>query len=297
MRAGRSSSGRHHFRAAAASGVKTLLSILVDNLIVGDMQRTLSCYPPLSASELEGNSSLNVVIAYEDFESGKHAKRTYDFLAQNLAGQCQLHNQMWKFDVLGIPKLCEMATQDAAHADIILVSCHGSTELPEAFKTWVEGWLDEKPRAIGLVLLFSSHEDCLEADHIRKYAQEIARRGHMEFFMQPANWQPEKALAPSLFNFARPTAFDPSLMPPLASILGIPILKAHKCELLKAMIWKITMAHGGKDKIRYRSEGIWNGREEEFMLRHLSEQHETALKLTPELVAWFALELPGRMRS
>jgi hypothetical protein len=49
------------------------------------------------------------------------------------------------------------------------------------------------------------------------------------------------------------------------------------------------------DAIRESSKT--DGREEEFLLQHLSEQHETALKLTPELGAWFALEMPGRMRS
>jgi len=58
-----------------------------------------------------------VVIAYEDFETGKQAKRTFDFLAEQLKDECQFTNQMWKFDVLNIPKLREMAAKDAAGAE------------------------------------------------------------------------------------------------------------------------------------------------------------------------------------
>src|SRR5438105_1310923 len=78
----------------------------------GAMQRSLT-YPPLT-SGLEAQPELNVVIAYEDFETGKRAKTTYDFLSENLGTNCKFSSQMWKFEVLGIPKLREMAAQDAA---------------------------------------------------------------------------------------------------------------------------------------------------------------------------------------
>src|SRR5437867_8328337 len=84
----------------------------------GVMERALT-YVPLP-SDPEANPNLNIVIAYEDFETGKQAKKTCDFLAQNLSDHCQVSNQMWKFDVLGIPKLREMAATDAAQADVVI---------------------------------------------------------------------------------------------------------------------------------------------------------------------------------
>src|SRR5258706_2790481 len=100
------------------------------------MQRTLT-YPPLP-SNLEANPNLNVVIAYEDFETGKQGKKTCDVLAENLGDGCKLSSQMWKFDVLGIPKLREMAAKDAAQADIVMISCHGHYDLPIEVKAWIE---------------------------------------------------------------------------------------------------------------------------------------------------------------
>jgi len=68
----------------------------------------------------------------------------------------------------------------------------------------------------------------------------------------------------------------------ISAILRMSILKQHKCELLKAMLWKITMAHGGKDKIRYRSEAVWNGREENLKKYH---EHVWTLQwLTDQLI-------------
>src|SRR5207245_10236995 len=107
------------------------------------MQRTLTYVPP-GVSDLEVNNTFNVVIAYEDFETGKHAKSTYDFLVEHLHGECRFTNQMWKFDVLGIPKLREMAAKDAAMADIIIISSHGGEELPPDVKAWIELRLIEK---------------------------------------------------------------------------------------------------------------------------------------------------------
>jgi len=149
------------------------------------MQHTL-IYPPLGSSELGANASFNVVIAYEDFESGKHAKKTYDFLTENLGGDYHFRNQMWKFDVLGIPKLREMAAKDAAAGDIIIISCNGGNELPRAVKDWIELWLAEKSGAIAIVALFDRPQDHLfQTREIRDYLAAVARRGHIEFFSQP----------------------------------------------------------------------------------------------------------------
>jgi hypothetical protein len=153
-----------------------------------DMQRTLT-FPPVDSPEVESNPVFNVLIAYEDFETGKHAKETYDFLAENLGRECQLTNQMWKFDVLSIPKLREIAVRDAAMADIILISSHGEP-LPEYVKKWTESWLMEGTQALALVVLFDRPETQSGAasSPLREYLADVAKRGRMEFFAQPDVW-------------------------------------------------------------------------------------------------------------
>src|SRR5262245_65262142 len=103
------------------------------------MQNTLN-FPSLRSTGGEGDLTFNVVIAYEDFETGKNAKKTYDFLVEHLGHECVFSNQMWKFDVLTLPKLKEMAISDAREADIIIISAHGNNDLPPQVKAWIEGW-------------------------------------------------------------------------------------------------------------------------------------------------------------
>lgn len=149
------------------------------------MQNTLS-FPPFKSPNTEDSSTFNVVIAYEDFETGKHAKKTYDFLVEHLGDECRFSNQMWKFDVLAVPKLREMAAKDAAAADIIIVSAHGTNEVSRELKAWTESWLKQQSHAIALVGLFDSQE--YMDNPTRSYLADAARRAQIEFFSQPGAW-------------------------------------------------------------------------------------------------------------
>ena len=142
--------------------------------------------PSLRPARGETDPTFNVVIAYEDFETGKNAKKTYDFLVEHLGEECVFSNQMWKFDVLSLPKLREMATGDAREADIVIISAHGSNDLPTQVKEWIEQWLAAKPHAIALVGLFDA-ESYLQ-NLSSAYLADVARRGGMEFFSQPGVW-------------------------------------------------------------------------------------------------------------
>jgi len=149
-----------------------------------DMEHALA-FAPLDSCDTETNPCFNVVIAYEDFETGKQAKRTYDFLVENLGRDCQFTNQMWKFDVLTIPKLREIACADAADADIVFISCHGD-DLPQHVKDWVESWLVVAAQPLALVALFDCpQEEARRTRKARRYLRDAARRGNMEFFVRP----------------------------------------------------------------------------------------------------------------
>ena len=150
------------------------------------MQHTLTRFPGTTTPVLDLNPPFNVVIAYEDFETGKHAKRTYDFLVQNIGADWHFANQMWKFDVLMLPKLREIAVEDAARADIIIISSRGC-ELPGQVKVWIESWL---PIATGPLALVALHprEELMRYNVSHNYLAEVAKRGNMEFFAQPDVW-------------------------------------------------------------------------------------------------------------
>ena len=95
---------------------------------------------------------------------------------------------MWKFDVLSIPKLREIAVRDAVLADIILISSHGDP-LPDHVLKWAESWSMEGSQALALVALFDrpeSQNGSLKS--VREYLADLAKRGQMEFFAQPNFW-------------------------------------------------------------------------------------------------------------
>ena len=149
------------------------------------MQRSLT-HHRLSSQPVDETPGFNILIAYEDFECGKQAKATYDFLVENLDADCHFSNTMWKFDVLGIPKLREMASKDVAEADIIIIACKGHHRLPADVKAWFESWVEEKTAAIALVALLDSSEiNPEQVEATRDYLASVAKRGRMEFFMQP----------------------------------------------------------------------------------------------------------------
>jgi hypothetical protein len=144
------------------------------------MTRTLNLLP-LDSPDFGHVPAFEVLIAYEDLDTGKRAKKTYDFLVENLGTDCQFTNQMWKFDVLGIPNLREMAVKDSTKADIIIISCHGA-RLPAEVQAWIELSLREPHRPFALVAMFDEHADCADT---RNYLESLAKRGQMEFFAQP----------------------------------------------------------------------------------------------------------------
>jgi hypothetical protein len=167
-------------------GLNTPLPMVAAEFIVRFAMQTSIIHPQLGPSDLEANSTFNVVIAYENFAAGKHAKETYDVLTRNLGHECRFSHQMWNFDVLGNPKLREMAAADAAQADIVIVSFESANKLPGSVKAWIEQWLDKKANAIALVALFASPgEEGAQSRATREYLADVARRGRMEFFAQP----------------------------------------------------------------------------------------------------------------
>lgn len=145
--------------------------------------------PNFRSSDSDPNPSLNVVIAYEDLETGKRAMKTYDYLIEHVGDQCLFSNQMWKFDVLAVPKLKEIAAKDAAAADIIIVAAHEGNELGPEVKSWIELWLSYKRRTSAMVGLFG--DESIDAP-VRNYLASVAKRAKIEFFCEPGFW-PGKA--------------------------------------------------------------------------------------------------------
>lgn len=132
--------------------------------------------------QTEPVSTLNAFIVYEDVHAGKRAKEMCDLLAENLGRHWRVDSELWNFRALQVPRLREIAAENAGIADMAIVSCFGA-DLPEAVTEWLDSWTMRPNRAVALIGLFPEEE--LDPDSIpsaRATLVRAARRGGMRFF-------------------------------------------------------------------------------------------------------------------
>jgi hypothetical protein len=141
----------------------------------------------------------NVVIVYEDFVTGTRAMTVYDSLARSLANHYEFTNSAWKFEILRQASLKKIAVFDAIEADLVLISAHAGSELPEEVRAWIHLWLAQEFQAncaLGL-LLAETDEMIGRLAPAHSYLQEVATQHKLDFFSQAVD-VPGLPLAPRL---------------------------------------------------------------------------------------------------
>src|SRR5882762_2685118 len=114
---------------------------------------------PTYAGSRRTSAHLNVVIAYADFSSATLAKQILEESLRVLSSHFVVKTTLWKFDLLNLAGLREMATQDAAEAQIIIISAHKEYGLPDGAKTWVESCLTNPAvKEVAFVALMKDEE-------------------------------------------------------------------------------------------------------------------------------------------
>lgn len=130
-----------------------------------------------------------VLIVYEDLPAGLQARRVYENLNHSLQQDCEFNYDMWKLDALEIPRLSQLAAEEAAEADMVILSGHG--RLTQLLKEWVSEWLPhrgEHKKAL-VAVLDIERERHPETVALRDYLEEVARKGEMDFFPYFARMQ------------------------------------------------------------------------------------------------------------
>ncbi|MHB8519479.1 MAG: hypothetical protein ACYDH9_01860 [Limisphaerales bacterium] len=169
--------------------------------------------PETDGLEPETFPNFNVVLVYEDFPAGVRAKQTLDRLLHDLDPQFVYNSKIWKFDILQISQLRELAAQDAADADLIILAACGTTELPAGVKCWINLWLARagRSRRALVSLLDNRTEPATNRGSICSYLREIAQKGHMDFFCQEADW-PNEETRSYLAKLRQDAVKKPSMM-------------------------------------------------------------------------------------
>jgi hypothetical protein len=139
----------------------------------------------------------NVLIMYEDFGTGKRAKRGLDCVAEELGNDFEFRHTMWRLDILQDPKLNILAAPALAEADLLIISLRAEGQIPAKIRVLIDMWLAEKINRDGaLVALFEAKASETRGSVYACLAN-LARRHGLDFLVQTVG-EPENQEEPSL---------------------------------------------------------------------------------------------------
>ena len=125
-----------------------------------------------------------VLATFEDSATGTRVKEFCQRLGRHLGRQCRLVEHVWLFSTFRLPELQQIAAEEAATSDVVVISVHQAQSLPDEVKGWIGLWLQRKGNrtAILLALLDPVYEG--HPSPVQVYLQDIASQGHMQFLME-----------------------------------------------------------------------------------------------------------------
>ncbi len=136
---------------------------------------------------------VRVVIACEDSTAAEQACALLDCVGKDCGAGGRLIYRWWNFEVLAINSLRELASYEAAAADLIIIAAHESGKLAPGIRDWITRWLElRKGRGGALVALLASTPEVTGAPKVVfSKLKASAARGHLDFFA--ATCDPEAA--------------------------------------------------------------------------------------------------------
>jgi hypothetical protein len=70
----------------------------------------------------------------------------------------------WKFEMLVVPSLRDLAIKDAVESPLVVIAARGGEELSPGLRLWLKEWATQRLFPGMLVVLLSSNPDYMEAD-------------------------------------------------------------------------------------------------------------------------------------
>jgi hypothetical protein len=102
-------------------------------------------------------SSINVLIAYNEIAAGRCGMDLFSALRHDVPPQLDLRCDLWRFDLIGLPGIHEAAVLAARHAQIIIVAAGAEVDLPERIKDWLDqSFIRKSPGSAMMVALMDS---------------------------------------------------------------------------------------------------------------------------------------------
>lgn len=146
------------------------------------MTTTLPAGEPLARKD-----SCTVVIVYDDAAARARAMEACDCLIQQCWAEVEFDFQWWRADFLADPMMAEVAAEQAANADFVIVGCDPHQEFSPALREWFESWADRRRGRDGALLnLMSEWAASAAGWRNEQFLRDIARRALLDY-LTPAS--------------------------------------------------------------------------------------------------------------
>ena len=141
-------------------------------------------FNPNQTVDIADRPTFYVFIIYEDSRAGRRAKHFYDRVIQELEDECDFSLELWSFQVLALPGIGNAAARAAAHADFVILSMHGKSQLSVQTKDWIVRWSgligDCKPALVAL--LDSRTTGRVTVASTLDYLRKVADQNNISFY-------------------------------------------------------------------------------------------------------------------
>ena len=93
---------------------------------------------------------------------------------------------IWRFELLNVAGLREIAATDAAAADLVVISTHAPGKPAAVVRQWIKAWFQARRGRQGklLLLLDEARQNMPDLSPIEKYLKKLAGLGRMEFLIK-----------------------------------------------------------------------------------------------------------------
>ena len=125
-----------------------------------------------------------VLATFEDSATGTRVKEFRQELSRQVGEKCRIIEHVWLFNMFRLRELREIAAEEAAAADLIVICLHEAERLPEDVKAWADLWLRHKGvhKPVLLALLEPTREGATRM--VERCLRNAARDGGIEFVVE-----------------------------------------------------------------------------------------------------------------
>jgi hypothetical protein len=132
----------------------------------------------------KGKKRLTLVAAFEDSATGTRLKGFCEDISRHLSPHCRVVEHVWLLSLFRLRELQEIAAEEAAAADLVVLAVHNANNLPDEAKRWMDLWSQQKSTHPAVLLALLDYVRPEMREPMESYLQEAARRGGMEFLVE-----------------------------------------------------------------------------------------------------------------